>query len=149
MPFLWVCMTHLSLSTSSPHSPLQAWSLRNPDHLVVKVVIVLVLVLEILVFSLVLSIEALVFSAVCSTELTVEPTVLPPRHWELMCFLVRSIKVLVLSPVLSIEVLVPSLVLGVQALVLSPVLLILVMSKDNRCRPQQSSKGKNGQGSFL
>ncbi len=149
MPFLWVCMTHLSLSASSSHSPLQARSLRNPDHLAVKVVIVLVFGVELLMLSLVLSIEAPVFSAVRSFELTVEPTVLPPRHWELMCFLVRSIKVLVLSPVLSIEVLVLSLVLGVQALVLSPVLLILVMSKDNRCRPQQSSKGKNGQGSFL
>jgi len=112
-------------------------------------VIVLVLVLEILVLSLVLSVEVLMFSAVRSFELTVEPTVLPPRHWELMCFLVRSIKVLVHSPVLSIEILVLSLVLGVQALVLSPVLLILVMGRDNWCSKQHAGEWKHGQGGFL
>ena len=123
--------------------------LKSPDSLAVKVVIVLVLGVQILVLSLVLSVEVLMFSAVRSFELTVEPTVLPPRHWELMCFLVRSIKVLVLSPVLSVEPLVLSPVLDVQAPMLSAVLLILVMGKNNRCGKQQAGERKNGKDGFL
>lgn len=91
MPFLWLCMTHLSLSASSPHSPLQARSLRNPDHLVVKVVIVLVLGVQILVLSLVLSVEVLVLSAVLGVEPTVETTVLPRSHRVLVSGLMLGV----------------------------------------------------------
>ena len=105
--------------------------------------------MEVLVLSLVLGVEVLVLSSMCSLKLTMETTVLPSRHRLLVGFPVGSVEVLMFSPVLGIEVLVLSPVLSVQALVLSPVLLILVMSKDNRGRPQQYSKGKNGQSSFL
>src|SRR5215813_1043458 len=142
-------MTRLSLPASSCRAPLQARSLRNPGHLVVKVVIVLMLGVQILVLSLVLRVEVLMFSAVLGVELTVETTVLPPGHRIAMSFAVDRLQILVLRLVLRVEVLVLSLVLGVQALVLSPVLLILVMGRDNWCSKQHAGEWKHGKGDFL
>src|SRR5262245_20111609 len=98
-------MTRLSLPASSSRSPLQVRSLRNPGHLVVKVVIVLVLGVQILVLSLVLGVEVLVLSLVLGVELTVETTVFPLGHRIAVSFAVDCLQVVVLSLVLGVEVL--------------------------------------------
>jgi hypothetical protein len=112
-------------------------------------VIVVVLGVQILVLSLVLSIKVLVLSLVLGIELTVESAMLPPGHRLAVCCPMLSVEVLMFSLMLSIEVLVLSLMLGVQALMLSPVLLILIMGKDNRCSEQHAGEWKNGKGGFL
>jgi hypothetical protein len=97
-------------------------------------------------FSAVLSVEVLMPSAVLFFEPTVQAAVLAPGHRLGVCCPMLSPEFLVLCLVFGAKLLMTCLMLGSECLVLS---LVPVISKDSRCRPQQSSKGKNGQGSFL
>jgi len=114
---------------------------------------ILVFGVELLVLSLVLRIKVFVLSLVCSVELTVEPTVLPPSHRILVRLLVNRIKILVESSMLSIEPFVPSFVFSVELVVQGLMFVTtkkrVVMSKDNRSRPQQAGKGENSKSGFL